>query len=108
MMPLFELPMHIILCFSIVFGIYAACQPGMLVDRLLLWAFDFDIWVSKNVFLKPVYTCPICMSSVWGIAYAVFMQVSVIGPGWTMAHVVPLVLGVAGVNYIVMQLINND
>jgi hypothetical protein len=46
----------------IIIGVWGAFAPGMIFG----WLGDFLEKHINEHFLKPIFTCPCCMASVWG------------------------------------------
>lgn len=85
-----------------VLGLYAALGEGMILERLR----DLFEIVTDNRLLRYIrpalYECPICMASIWGSAvwFVIGNTVSVL---WVL-----YVFGVAGLNYVIVNLISDD
>jgi fatty acid desaturase len=53
---------------------------------------------TASFILKPLFDCPPCMASVWGIPFALLHPLSI----WTLVYLFAL----SGFNYIVMKIIS--
>ena len=85
-----------------VLGLYAAMGEGMILERLRqLFERATDNKVLKYV--RPaLYECPICMASIWGTVVWLVIG-NPLGSYWVL-----YVFGVAGFNYITMNLISEN
>lgn len=78
-------------------GIHATTWEGMIFNRLAEWLKKrLPMWICK-----PLFSCAICMSSVWTLVFMCFFGF----PAW---YFVPLImLIVAGMNTIITATISN-
>jgi hypothetical protein len=76
----------------ICFGIYKAFDHGMIFGKIGDWMNTRHRTISK-----PLFTCPICMASVWGSAYFLLLADS-----WLWMWPVH-VLALAGLNRLLMN-----
>jgi hypothetical protein len=85
-----------------VLGLYAAMGEGM----VLKWLRDLLERVTNNRILKYIrpalYECPICMASIWGTAVWL-----ITGNTFSLLWVL-YVFGIAGFNYVTINLISDD
>lgn len=85
-----------------VLGLYAAMGEGMILEKLR----QLFEWVTDNKVLQYVrpalYECPICMASIWGTIVWLVIGNS-LDSSWVL-----YVFGVAGFNYVTMNLISED
>jgi hypothetical protein len=85
-----------------VLGLYAAMGEGMILEKLK----DFFERITDNKILRNIrpalYECPICMASIWGTVVWFVMDNS-FNPLWVL-----YVFGVAGFNYVTVNIIHND
>lgn len=85
-----------------VLGLYAAMGEGMILKFL----HDFFERITNNKVLRHIraalYECPICMASIWGTIVWLLL-----GYWFSMAWVL-YVFAVAGLNYILINLVNNE
>lgn len=85
-----------------VLGLYAAMGEGM----VLQWLRDFFERITDNRVLRYIrpalYECPVCMASIWGsVAWLI------LGNKFTIVWVL-YVFAVAGLNYVILNLISDD
>lgn len=80
-----------------IFGIHVCFKEEMIFEKAADW---IEEKVKDHYWLKPLYSCPICMSSIWGGAcFIIFSGLSIfLLPVW--------VISMAGANYIILQLIS--
>ena len=85
-----------------VMGLYAAVGEGMILEFLK----HFFEHITNNGVLRHVrpalYECPICMASIWGTVVWLVLGY------WFSITWVLYVFAVAGLNYIIVNMINND
>ncbi len=85
-----------------VLGLYAAMGEGMILEKLR----DFFEWGTDNKVLRYVrpalYECPICMASIWGTVVWLIIGGDLNAP-WVL-----YVFAVAGFNYVIVNITNND
>lgn len=85
-----------------VLGLYAAMGEGMILERLR----NFFDRITNNKVLKYIrhalYECPICMASIWGTVVWLLLG-NWFGVSWVL-----YVFAVAGFNYAVINLNNNE
>jgi len=85
-----------------VLGLYAAMAEGMILEKLKTF---FERITDNKVlrYIRPaLYECPICMASIWGTVAWVVM-----GQGFTGLWVL-YVFAVAGFNYVMVNIIDNE
>lgn len=87
----------IIIASLAILGFYAAMGEGMILERLLT-AFEYITRGALRPIRPALYECPVCMASIWGTAIW-FAN----GSG-DIVHYVVFIFGVAGFNYLAMQL----
>lgn len=85
-----------------VIGLYAAMGEGMILEKIrLLFELATDNKLLK--YIRPaLYECPICMASIWGTVVWLVLG-HPFGSYWVL-----YVFGVAGVNYVTINLIGSD
>lgn len=85
-----------------VLGLYAAMGERM----VLQWLRDFFDRITDNRVLRYIrpalYECPVCMASIWGSVVWL-----ILGNKFTIAWVL-YVFAVAGLNYVILNLISDD
>jgi hypothetical protein len=94
-----------------IFGVYASTRDGMILEfvnnfatKWICKAFfrfykDPEIVSKKATFiLKPLFDCPPCMASIWGLPFALLHPLSI----WPLVYLFAL----SGFNYVIMKLIN--
>lgn len=85
-----------------VLGLYAAMGEGMILEFL----HDFLERATNNRLLRHIrpalYECPICMASIWGTIVWLLLG------NWFSAAWVLYVFAVAGLNYVLINLVNNE
>jgi hypothetical protein len=65
----------IFICSLAIYGLHVAMQPGMIFHRLHSFlGYIFELKYGNipffRVIRKPLYSCPMCMPSIWGsLAY---------------------------------------
>ncbi len=82
-----------------VLGLYAAMGEGMILEWLRCF---FDKATDNKIlkYIRPaLFECPICMASIWGTVVWLVVG-NQLGAYWVL-----YVFGVAGFNYIVMNLV---
>ncbi len=62
----------------VILGVWEATAPDMLLGQLALRA---ESKLGKSA-CKPLFSCAVCMSSVWGIAFLCFGRVRILKPIW--------------------------
>lgn len=91
-----------------VLGLYAAMGEGMILEFLR----NFFERVTDNKVLRHIqpalYECPICMASIWGTVVWIIIALhhpseSIFDDSWVL-----YVFAVAGLNYILINSINNE
>jgi hypothetical protein len=102
----------------VIFGIHAASKDGQIFGFVATFAMrksisGFTWWFAKSlpldiaevkavryttILTKPLFGCPPCMASVWGIPFVLIHPLSV----WTLVYLFAL----SGLNYIIMKLIS--
>jgi len=85
-----------------VLGLYAAMGEGMILEFLRNF---FDRVTNNKVlqYIRPaLYECPICMASIWGTVVWLLLG------DWFSLYWVLYVFAVAGLNYVLVNLVNND
>jgi hypothetical protein len=101
----------------LIFGIHAITRPGMLLPMLPSYCRKPIIYIISrgnedcsedsiyfkavrisNFIMKPLFDCPPCMASVWGIPFALLHPLSI----WTLVYLFAL----SGFNYIIMKIIS--
>lgn len=81
----------------VIYGVYAAFSEGMILYPLKV---KLNAWIGKRA--KPIYSCPICMSSVWGTIGFIFLN-HFYGVEWWYLPV--YVLALAGAIFLIIQFI---
>lgn len=85
-----------------ILGLYAAMGEGMILEFL----HNFFEKVTNNKVLRHVrptlYECPICMASIWGTTVWLLLG------NWFSVAWVLYVFAVAGLNYVLINLVNNE
>ena len=114
---------HLIINSFVIFGIYASTRDGMIfgfvaefvtrwIMRLFVWGVEktrkngliddrkeVEAAASYTLFItKPLFDCPPCMASVWGIPFVLLHPLNI----WSVVYLFAL----CGINYIVMKLIS--
>lgn len=89
-----------------VMGLYAAMGEGMILE----WLKNAFEWVTNNSVLRHIrpalYECPICMASIWGTAvWVLFWSGHTFEETFSISWLL-YVFAVAGLNYIVVNVIN--
>jgi len=85
-----------------VLGLYAAMGEGMILEWLRgVFQFITDHKILR--YIRPaLYECPICMASIWGTVVWLVLG-NELGTPWVL-----YVFGVAGFNYVTMNLISEN
>lgn len=66
---MFEVIGHLLFAAAGIIGMYKAFETGNIFGKIADWLSQrVPFWVSK-----PLFDCPICMSSVWGITYIILV-----------------------------------
>lgn len=116
---------HLIINSLVIFGVHASTRDGMIfgfvaefvtkglmklltprTKRVSQWPGSFidDVNLAEVaakrtiVFIKPLFDCPPCMASVWGIPFVLLHPLNI----WSAVYLFAL----CGINYITMKLIN--
>lgn len=85
-----------------IMGLYAAMGEGMILEFLK----HFFERITNNSVLRHIrpalYECPICMASIWGTTVWLLLD------NWFSIAWVLYVFAVAGLNYIIVNVVNSD
>ncbi len=85
-----------------VVGLYAAMGEGMILE----WLKNTFERVTNNSALRTIrpalYECPICMASIWGTTVWLLLGY------WFSIVWVVYMFAVAGLNYIIVNMVNRD
>lgn len=85
-----------------VLGLYAAMGEGMILEVLR----NFFWKATRNTALRHIqpalYECPICMASIWGTVVWILLG------NWFSVAWALYVFGVAGLNYVLINMVNRD
>lgn len=85
-----------------VLGLYAAMGEGMILELL----HNFFEKITNNKVLRHIrpalYECPICMASIWGTVIWLLLG------HWFSVSWILYVFAVAGLNYVLINLVNGD
>lgn len=73
-----------------IWGVSMLFTEGMLLHGIGKWA---EEWKYRWI-LKPVFLCPPCQASIYGIAASLYL-------GYDIPHAIVLILAVGGLNYII-------
>jgi hypothetical protein len=85
-----------------VMGLYAAMGEGMILEFLKKF-FEYITNYSILRHIRPaLYECPICMASIWGTTVWLLLG------NWFSVAWALYVFAVAGLNYIIVNLVNRD
>jgi hypothetical protein len=76
----------------VLWGISATTQDGMIFSKAADWVTN----KYKGVWHKPLFSCPMCMASVWGLIASVYWDLSI-------AEWLVLTFGVCGLNFVIYQ-----
>lgn len=117
---------HLIINSLLIFGVHASTRDRMIfgfvtkfankwVVRFFLWAYkdgkiidepinDYPDRIDATekagnttaIILKPLFDCPPCMASVWGIPFVLIQPLSI----WSVVYLFAL----SGINYIIIKL----
>lgn len=85
-----------------ILGLYAATGEGMILEFLRNF---FERATNNNILrhIRPaLYECPICMASIWGTIVWLLLG------NWFSVSWVLYVFAVAGLNYVLINLVNNE
>lgn len=98
----------------LIFGIHASTRRNMLLSYFyqriaaglaycLFKLYKKDVCKSEDhtaIILKPIFDCPPCMASVWGLPFALMQPLSI----WTLVYLASL----TGLNFIIMRIVTNN
>lgn len=107
----------------IIWGVYTSLQEGMIFERIGNWirGYHFELnerhnpvkidnyWTLKNWLKKPLATCPICMSSIYGTPafwYAYFTNL--IQYDYIIIVYICYVFALAGLNYLILAFMSDE
>jgi len=99
---------YIIILSLCIWGFAALFQEGMLLEKLG----DFLVppepvrkkdWLERN-WHKPVFSCPICMASVWGTISSAYLFTS--GRFDSFEQWIILVFATCGLNFIITRILS--
>ena len=86
---------HIITISLSVIGAYVAMKDGMILQFIPRILRNAPWWVKK-----PVFDCPVCMASVWGITFSLFLPILTI-------QLLLMVPAIAGLNWLIMLFVQD-
>lgn len=91
-----------------VLGLYAAMGEGMILEFL----HNFFENITNNKVLRHIrpalYECPICMASIWGTVVWIIICLHHKDKQLFDAAWIIYVFAVAGLNYVLINLVNNE
>ncbi len=76
----------------VLWGISATTSDGMIFSKPADWITN----KIKGVWHKPLFSCPMCMASVYGVTASVYL-------GLTIEQSLVLIFGTCGLNFIIYQ-----
>lgn len=80
-----------------IWGIAALFDEGMILEK-------FGDWLLKHIgpwLSKPLFSCPVCMSSFWSIVASAYLLLN--GYEWSVDNWIFLAISTCGLNYIIMK-----
>jgi hypothetical protein len=70
----------------LIVGVYKLMEKGMLLGDFGDWLYDkLEEWLGKGrgeFYSKPLFTCPPCMSSIYGVSFFFAAQLYNLVPWW--------------------------
>lgn len=85
---------NIILNSLFIWGVYSTFQEGMIFNKIGKWLQT----LPKDI-RKPLGTCPVCMSSIYGVpGYFILMD------NYTIFGLISYITMIAGLNYVLLCL----
>ena len=95
----------------IIWGVFTSLQEGMIFGKLGQWLRGElpNIWYLRNWITKPLATCPICMSSVYGTPVFWFAYFTgLINYDYIIIVYICYVFALAGLNYLILAFMPDE